>query len=270
VLSKLAQAEARTREAIEGYRFNDAAGALYHFTWNEFCDWYLELAKPLLAGDDAAARSETRATAGWALANLLHLLHPLTPFVTEELWQRRYDAPGGPLIVARWPELPDGLIDAEAEAELDWLIRAISAIRAARSELDVPPAAKLALDVRDAGEATGRRLAEHRQALLRLARLAAIGTGDAPVPAGALQLVVDEATFVLPLGGVVDLEQERRRLGKELAKAQAEIARFDQKLANPKFLDRAPAEVVEEQRLRRAEALQAREKLAAALARIAS
>jgi valyl-tRNA synthetase len=270
VVSKLAQAAARTREALEGYRFNDAANALYHFTWNEFCDWYLELAKPLLAGDDAAAQAETRATAGWALARLLHLLHPLTPFVTEELWQRRYGAPGGPLIAARWPELPEALLDEAAEAEIDWLIRAISAVRAARSELDVPPAAKLALDVRDAGEATRRRLAEHRQALLRLARLAAIGTGDAPVPAGALQVVVDEATFVLPLGGVVDLEQERLRLGKELARAQAEIARFDQKLANPKFLDRAPAEVVEEQRLRRAEAEQAREKLTAALARIAS
>jgi valyl-tRNA synthetase len=270
VVSKLAQAEARTREAIEGYRFNDAANALYQFTWNEFCDWYLELAKPLLAGADAAAQAETRATAGWTLAQLLHLLHPLTPFVTEELWQRRYGAPNGPLIAARWPVLPDALIDAAAEAEIDWLIRAISAIRAARSELDVPPAAKLPLEVREAGATTRRRLAEHRQALLRLARLAAIGTGDAPVPAGALQLVVDEATFVLPLGGVVDLEQERQRLGKELAKAQAELARFDQKLANPRFLDRAPAEVVEEQRLRRAEALQAREKLAAALARIAS
>jgi valyl-tRNA synthetase len=270
VVSKLVQAEARTREALETYRFNDAAGALYAFTWNEFCDWYLELAKPLLAGDDAAARAETRATAGWTLARLLHLLHPLTPFVTEELWQRRYGAPGGPLIGARWPELDAGLIDPAAEAELDWLIRAIGAIRAARSELDVPPAAKLSLEVRDAGADTARRLAEHHQALLRLARLGRIETTAAPVSRGALQVVVDEATFVLPLGGVIDLEQERQRLGKALARAEAEIARFEHKLANPKFVDRAPAEVVEEQRQRRAEAEQTRQKLAAALARIAS
>ena len=126
-LSKLAQAAERTRAAIEGYRFNDAANALYAFTWNEFCDWYLELAKPLLAGGDAVAQAETRATAGFVLAKLLHLLHPLTPFVTEELWERRYGAPGGLLIAAAWPELDAGLIDAEAEAELDWLIRAVTA-----------------------------------------------------------------------------------------------------------------------------------------------
>jgi valyl-tRNA synthetase len=270
VVSKLTQAAARTQEALEAYRFNDAAGALYHFTWSEFCDWYVELAKPLLASNYTSARAETRATAAWVLARLLHLLHPLTPFVTEELWQRRYGAPGGPLIAAAWPELPRALLDEAAEAELDWLLRAIGAIRAARSEVDVPPGAKLPLAVRDAGADTRRRLAEHRPALLRLARLAEIEVGDAPVPQGALQIVVDEATFVLPLGGVIDLEQERQRLGKELAKAEAEIARFDQKLANPKFLERAPAEVVEEQRLRRAEAEQTRQKLGAALARIAS
>jgi valyl-tRNA synthetase len=270
VISKLAQAENRTRAALESYRFNDAANALYHFTWNEFCDWYLELAKPLLGGDDEEAKAETRATAAWTLAQLLHLLHPLTPFVTEELWLRRYGAPGGPLIAASWPELDPALVDGEAEAELDWLIRAISALRAARSELDVPPAAKLKLVVRDASPVTGARLAEHREALLRLARLAEIEVSQEPVPRGSLQVVVDEATFAVPLAGVIDLEQERQRLDRELAKAREELARFDQKLANPKFLDRAPADVVETQRARRAEVEQTRQKLEAALARIAS
>jgi valyl-tRNA synthetase len=270
VISKLAQAENRTRAALESYRFNDAANALYHFTWNEFCDWYLELAKPLLGGDDEDAKAETRATAAWTLAQLLHLLHPLTPFVTEELWLRRYGAPGGPLIAASWPELDPALVDGEAEAELDWLIRAISALRAARSELDVPPAAKLKLVVRDASPVTGARLAEHREALLRLARLAEIETSQEPVLRGSLQVVVDEATFAVPLAGVIDLEQERQRLDRELAKAREELARFDQKLANPKFLDRAPADVVETQRARRAEVEQTRQKLEAALARIAS
>ena len=270
VLSKLAQAARRTEAAIEGYRFNDAANTLYHFTWNEFCDWYLELAKPLFAAGDAAAQAETRATAGFVLAQLLHLLHPLTPFVTEELWQRRYGAPGGPLIAAAWPELDPELLDPDAEAELDWLIRVVTGLRAARNELAVPAAAKLALQVRDAGPTTLARLEEHRDALMRLARLARVEASQAPALRGSLQLVVDEAIFALPLAGVIDLEQERRRLDKELAKAATEIARFDQKLANPKFLDRAPAEVVEEQRSRRAEAEQTLQKLQAARARIAS
>jgi valyl-tRNA synthetase len=270
VIGKLARAAAQTREAIEGYRFNDAAHTLYRFTWAEFCDWYLELAKPLLAGDDPVARAETRRTAGWVLAKLLHLLHPLTPFVTEELWERLFGAPGGPLIVARWPALAAGLIDPEAEAELDWLIKAVGGLRAARSELGVPPAARLDLRVHDAGSATLARLERHREALVRLARLRAVAPAGGTVAKGSLQVVVDEAIFALPLAGVIDLEQEQRRLDRALAKAAAELARFDQKLANPQFLDRAPPEVIEEQRARRADAEQTRDRLAAALARIAS
>ena len=169
-VSKLVQAAARTRAALEGYRFNDAAGALYQFTWSEFCDWYLELAKPSLEANDPARSDETRATAGWVLAQLLHLLHPLTPFVTEELWERRYGAPGGRLIAARWPELPGALADPEAEAELDWLIRVVTGVRAARSELGVPAAARLSLQVRDAGPTTLARLERHGEAIRRLAR----------------------------------------------------------------------------------------------------
>jgi valyl-tRNA synthetase len=269
-VSKLAQAAERTRSSLEGYRFNDAAGALYRFTWDEFCDWYVELAKPLLAGDDEAARAETRACAAWALAQLLHLLHPLTPFITEELWERRYGAPGGPLIAAAWPELGQDLIDAAAEAELDWLIRSIGALRVARNELGVPPAAKLRLEVHDAAPSTRERLARHRDALLRLARLSDVDAREGAPDRGALQVIVDEATFALPVAGVIDLDEERKRLDKELAKAMAELERFDQKLANPKFLERAPADVVEEQRSRRAEVEQTRQKLEAARARIAS
>ena len=177
-VSKLVQAAARTRTALEGYRFNDAAGALYQFTWSEFCDWYLELAKPSLEANDPARSDETRATAGWVLAQLLHLLHPLTPFVTEELWERRYGAPGGRLIAARWPELPGALADPEAEAELDWLIRLVTGLRAARSELGVPAAARLSLQVRDAGPATLARLERHGEAIRRLARCADIEIAD--------------------------------------------------------------------------------------------
>ncbi len=270
VLSKLAQAAGQTQVALESYRFNDAANTLYHFTWNEFCDWYLELAKSLLAGTDTPA-DETRATAGFVLAQLLHLLHPLTPFVTEELWECRYGAPGGLLIGASWPELEGKLIDPEAEAELDWLIRAVTSLRAARNELDVPAAAKLELEVRDASPETVKRLATHGNALSHLARLVGIkAPATGRLARGSLQVVVDEATFMLPLAGVIDLELERARLDKELAKTESEIARFDQKLANPQFLERAPSEVIETQRARRAEAEQTRQKLEAALARIAS
>jgi valyl-tRNA synthetase len=269
-IGKLARAAGHARDSIEGYRFNDAASALYHFTWNEFCDWYLELAKPSLESNDPARLEETRGTAGWVLAQLLHLMHPLTPFVTEELWERRYGAPGGPLIAARWPELPDRLVDRAAEAEIDWLIRLITGLRAARSELGVPAAARLSLQVRDAAATARARLERHGEAIRRLARCATIEIATGPAPRGATQVVVDEATYALPLAGVVDLEQERRRLDRELAKAAAQLERFDQKLANPQFLDRAPAGVIEEQRARRAEVEQTREKLAAARARIAS
>ena len=194
----------------------------------------------------------------------------MTPFVTEELWQRLYGSPGGPLIGAQWPELGAELIDAAAEDELDWLIRTVSALRAARSEVGIPPAVQLTLHVGGAAPETLERVARHDSALVRLARLAAIEPPPDPLPSGSLQVVVDEATMILPLAGVVDLDQERGRLDKALTKAMAEIQRFDQKLANQKFLDRAPPEVIEEQRTRRAEAEQTREKLTAALARIAS
>ena len=204
------------------------------------------------------------------LAQLLHLLHPLTPFVTEELWERRYGAPGGRLIAARWPELPGTLVDPEAEAELDWLIRLVTgcAPRAASSACRRRRAS--ACRSGTPGPTTLARLERHGEAIRRLARCADIEIATGAAPSGAIQVVVDEATYALPLAGVIDLEQERRRLDRELAKAAAELERFDQKLANPQFLDRAPAAVVEEQRARRAEAEQTRQKLAAARARIAS
>ncbi|HET6519032.1 MAG TPA: class I tRNA ligase family protein, partial [Geminicoccaceae bacterium] len=269
IVGETARVAAEVGEALRSYRFNDAALALYRFTWDLFCDWYVELAKPLLTGDDEEAKAETRAAAGWTLAQVLHLLHPMTPFVTEELWDRLFGAPGGMLIAARWPEPPEGLIDAEAAAELDWLIRGITAIRAARTELNVPASARLELRVRDASPLTRGRLARHGEAFRRLARLDGIDPGAATLPAESLQVVVDEATFALPVSGIVDLEAERRRLAREIERAAQEIERYDRKLADARFVDRAPAEVVEEQRARRAQAEQGREKLRAALARIA-
>ncbi len=269
IVSKLAQASRNVRKAFEDYRFNEAASTLYQFTWNEFCDWYVELAKPMLQGEDGPDKVETQKTAAWALARMLHLLHPATPFVTEELWQRRFDSPGGPLIAAAWPAFGDDLLDEAAEAEIDWLVRSIGAIRTARNEVGVPAAAKISLSVHGASDETKARLARHAAAMGRLARLDGIQPSEAAIARGALQVVVDEATFALPLADVIDLDQERQRLDKELSKALADLAKIEKKLTNPQFLDRAPADVVEEQRTRQADMLRNREKLEAALARIA-
>ncbi|MEM7041265.1 MAG: valine--tRNA ligase [Pseudomonadota bacterium] len=270
IVSKLSQASRKTREAFEQYRFNEAASTLYQFTWNEFCDWYVELAKPVLQGDDGPEKTETQKTAAWVLAKMLHLLHPATPFVTEELWERRFGSPDGPLIVAEWPELDDTLLDDAAEAEIDWLVRTIGAIRTARNEVGVPAGAKISLSVHGASQDTKTRLARHAAAMQRLARLAGAEPSDEAIAKGSLQVVVDEATYALPLADVIDLDQERQRLKKELTKVEADLAKIEKKLTNPQFLDRAPTDVVEEQRERRAELERSREKLEAALARIAA
>jgi valyl-tRNA synthetase len=254
--------------ALEAYRFNDAALGLYHFLWATYCDWYVELAKPLLTGDDAAARAETRATAAWTLARALHLLHPIAPFVTEELWLQLFDRPGGLLVDAAWPRLGGELVDASAEAELGWLVRLIGAIRAARSELNIPPGARLTLHQHGASPTTRGWLERHAEAIQRLARIGGIVPDETAVPPQSLVVVVDEATFALPVGEVVDLTTERVRLEREIGKLAAEIDRGRQKLATTDFVARAPAEVIDQQRERLAEAEATRERLAQALRRI--
>jgi valyl-tRNA synthetase len=257
-------------DAIETYRFNEAAAALYHFVWHSFCDWYLELAKPVLSGADEAAKEETRGAAAWALGQILHLLHPVMPFVTEELWtQLGYS--NTQLIGAPWPRLQHLPVDDAAVDEIDWIIRFVSAIRSARSELNVPPGAELDVVIEHASEATRRRIAQHNASVSLLARLRSIEVAADRLPAmprGAIQVVVDEATVVIPLVGVIDLEAERKRLAKEIQKLDAEIGKIDRKLGNAEFLAKAPAEVIEDQRERRADAERAQAKLRMAEARL--
>ena len=266
IVSQLAQLEPRVRAAIEGYRFNEAAHELYQFIWHSYCDWYLEFAKPLLQSDDPAVLAETRATALWTLHRALAMLHPFMPFLTEELWEQS-GADGGMLIAADWPAIDRGLVDGEADGELGWLVEIVARIRAVRGEMNVPPGAKIPLILKGASAETRDRVAEHRVLIDRLARLSDIGFGDA-VPAGSIQDVVGEATIVLPLADVIDLEQERARLQKEIDRADGEIAKIDKKLSNRGFIAKAPATVVEENRERREEAEQARAKLAEALKRL--
>jgi len=266
ILAELGAAGARVGDAIEAYRFNDAANAAYHFVWGTFCDWYLEFTKPILDGADAAAAAETRAATAWVLDQILHLLHPFMPFVTEELWEQLAETRANRLISAAWPDYGEALADPAATDEMRFVIRLISQIRAVRAESNVPPGAKLTLLHRDAGAAEAH-LATHRDLIARLARLSDIAAADA-APAGAVQIVLDEATYFLPLGDVIDLAAERGRLEKEIAKLDGEIARVDKKLANEKFVAKAPEAVVATERARRADAQTAREKTVAALDRL--
>ncbi|MFW5835108.1 MAG: valine--tRNA ligase, partial [Pseudomonadota bacterium] len=267
IVAETAAAAAAATEALEGYRFNDAALALYRFVWDRFCDWYLELAKPLLDAGGPAAE-ETRATAAWVLDRVFHLLHPMMPFVTETLNEQLLGKAPNRLIAAPWPELPDFANDA-AQAEIDWLIDLVGEIRAARAELRVPAAAKLELWAKEADPLTCERLERHRPALERLARLEAIRLGTPEAEGGSLQVVVGAVTFVLPLRGAVDLAAERARLAKEIQKLEKDVRQLDAKLANPQFVAKAPADVVAEQTERRDQGLATLRRLEAARERIA-
>ncbi len=269
IAGKAVETGRQVEEALASYRFNDAANALYVFTWNIFCDWYLEFTKPILTGTDEAAKRETRAVTGWVLSRLLHYLHPIMPFVTEELWEQLDDAKRDPLITASWPAFDETYIDSAAAAEMDWVIRLITEIRAVRSELNVPPKAQVPLILREAAPGVAARLDTHGDLLTRLARLSSIDkTGGGDIR-GAVPIVLDDTTAVLPLAEVIDFDQERARLQREVDKAAGEIDKIDKKLANRKFLDKAPEAVVEEQRERRADYIQLRGKLTAALERLA-
>ncbi len=271
IVSQLAQLEPRVRAAIEGYRFNEAAHELYQFVWHSYCDWYLEFAKPLLQSDDPAILAETRATALWTLHKALTMLHPFMPFLTEELWEQAGPRSGEKgdslLIAADWPAVDRGLVDDAADGELGWLVEIVSRIRAVRGEMNVPPGAKIPLILKDASAETQGRIAGHRALIDRLARLSDIRFGDA-VPVGSIQDVVGEATVILPLADVIDLEQEKARLQKEIGRADGEIAKIDKKLSNRGFIAKAPPDVVEENRERKEEAERARSKLAEALKRL--
>ncbi|MCB1972440.1 MAG: class I tRNA ligase family protein, partial [Geminicoccaceae bacterium] len=230
-------------------------------------DWYVEMAKPAFSGEDEALKVETRSAAAWVLAKVLHLMHPIAPFVTEQLWKELFGREDM-LIRAQWPELPAALVDAQAEAEMRWLIQVVGAIRAARSELNVPASAKLQLEAYGASARTGEWLRRHREALMRLARLEDIVEGAGSVPPNTLQVVVDETTFAMQVADFVDLAAERGRLQKEWGKVEADIMKIEKKLANESFLQRAPESVVEEQRERLESALQAKGRLEAAIERI--
>jgi valyl-tRNA synthetase len=270
ILGEAAKAVAETSAAIESYRFNDAANAAYRFVWSVFCDWCLELAKPVLqTAEPSPAKPETQATIAHVLDTVYALLHPFMPFVTEELWTIKGEAGpprDGVLALGPWPDA-DFPVDAAAEAEIGWVVDLISEIRSVRSEMGVPAAAQPALTlVAPPPElaAVARRWAE---TIRRLARVGDLAFADAP-PSGSLQIVVRGALAAIPVAGILDIAAESARLGKEIAKERGEVAKVDAKLANPDFVERAPEEVVAEHHERREAALARIAKMAAALERL--
>ena len=248
VVGEVIRAQISVTNAIEAYRYNDAAHAIYHFIWRSFCDWYVELAKPVFQSGDISQAQETKAAARWALQEAIKLLHPIMPFVTEELWQ--FIAPNqGFIMNAAWPTFDDAMIDKTADSEIEWLIGLIMEIRSLRAEMNVPASAKLDLLIIDQNKETSTRLPLHQDALMRLARLNKIDPADA-IPEGGIQFVYEDQVMGLPLEGLVDLEAERARLQKEISKAEIEIKKLSGKLSNEGFLSKAPADVVEENKQR--------------------
>ncbi|SEQ84618.1 valyl-tRNA synthetase [Faunimonas pinastri] len=267
ILTEAAEAAAKVTSALEGFRFNDAADAIYHFVWDTFCDWYVELIKPLLGSGDEAAKAETRATAAHVLGLILKLLHPFMPYMTEALWAGLAGSDAGVLALTPWPAAE--FADADAAAEINWLVDLVTSVRSVRSEMNVPPAAKMPLVVIGASALTAERLKRQAPVLERLARLASIEAADA-APKGAAQIILGEATLALPLGGVIDLAAEEGRLSKEIVKVEGEISRLDKKLSNESFVARAPEDVVAAEREKREEYVSSLDKLKIALKRIQS
>ena len=256
--------------AILSYRFNDAANGAYRFVWNIFCDWFLEFAKPVFDGADAAAKAEIKATAAWVLDQILTLLHPFMPFITEELWAltgETGEPRPGVLALAAWPKL-DGLIDPQADSEIGLLVELISAIRSVRSEMNVPPAAFIPLNLIQVSDKMTGVTNRYAGLLKRLARLSDVTALAAP-PKGSVQLVLRGDVVCLPLAGIIDIAAETARLGKEKARALDDIARVDNKLGNANFVARAPEEVIEGEKEKREEASERLKRVEEALARLA-
>lgn len=271
IRGEVAKANTAVTSALEACAFDDAANALYKFIWNVFCDWYLELAKPILNGDDQAATDEIRAVTAWVLDQAMIMLHPAMPFLTEELWQQT----GGPetgnvmLMTANWPVFGAAAIDAAADDEINWLIDMISEIRSIRSEMNVPGSARVPLSLLGASDITRGRINTHEDLILFLGRVSDVKVSDS-APAGSVPFVAGEATAHLAIAEFIDIKAEEARLTKGIADFDKTIDGVRRKLDNPEFVRKAPEEVIEENRERLADAENGKAKLAVALERLKS
>jgi len=267
IVAKAREATMQVTENLNNYRFSDAANAVYQFVWGSFCDWYIEMSKPVFYGSDDTAKSETRATFAWVLDRILLILHPFMPFITTELWNNTAKR-DTKLLHMPWPK--SETIDTAALNDIDWTIDLISSIRSLRAEMNLPAAAKLTVYLRDASADSQHNINTFNGIICSLARLETLSAYDGEVTADMAQSVFKEATLLLPLKGVVDFAAERERLNKELDGLNKNLEGYARKLGNPSFVERAPAAVVEEEKRRQAEALENKAKVESALARIAN
>ncbi|MEO1361689.1 MAG: valine--tRNA ligase, partial [Pseudomonadota bacterium] len=268
IIGELYKCTSAVSEAIEDYRFNDAASAAYQFTWDVLCDWYLELSKPILSGDDAAARAETQAVLGWVLEQTFITLHPFMPFITEVLWEQTSDRDAF-LMQQSWPGLDRQFEDQVAADELGWVLRIISQIRSVRSDVNVPAGAKVPVSLIGANDRTAHCVEAHRDVIMRMARLEEFELADT-APAGAVKTVLDEATVALEIADLIDASEEVARLDKQLGKLTGEITGLEKRLGNEAFVAKAPPEVVAEQRERLTDLQGTRDKLSVAREQLAA
>lgn len=266
IMSEVGKAAAGVTTAMEAFRFNDAADAIYHFTWGTFCDWYVELVKPVFWGEDEAAKQETRAVAGWVLDQILVLLHPFMPFITEELWHATRSDRSTDLILGSWPG--EIAFDDVAADEVNWVIKFISEVRSTRAEMNVPAGAKATALVVGASDQTRARISNWQDMIGRLARLESLEIVASADSKGSAQLVVDEATIYLPLADLMDVEAEQARLQKNLDKLSKEAGSLKGRLSNEKFLAKAPEHVVAEAKEQLVDLEAQADKLKAALDRL--
>ena len=251
ILGEVVQVAADVEAALAAFRFNDAASALYHFTWGMFCDWYLEFTKPVLTGEDAGAAAETRAITGFVLRELLKLLHPLMPFITEELWEKFDFGRGQMLIVTAWPALDSRLIDAAAKAETDWVIRLVSRVRSLRAEYDIPAGEPLGVELLGLRPQDLARLQQHESKIRRLGWLAAIETTEGALVAKKLVEEVFEGARLRIAVDSIDIAGQRQKFEKKIARSEKALSEIDQRLGNPQFMLKAEAEIIETLRERR-------------------
>lgn len=268
IVAKAKEATKEVTDNLNNFRFSDSANSVYQFVWGSFCDWYIEMIKPILYGDNEAEKAETRATFAWVLDRILVILHPFMPFITTELWNNTSDNRATKLIHAPWPKAEK--IDTDAMNEIDWAIDLISAVRSLRAEMNLPAGAKLTVYLKDGNTASCRNLEHFNTIICSLARLEKIEcfAEGAEISKDMVQSVFKEAVLLLPLKGVVDFAAEKERLQKELEGLNKNLEGYARKLENPSFVDRAPAAVVEEEKRRQAEALENKAKVEAALERI--
>ncbi|MEM9044326.1 MAG: valine--tRNA ligase, partial [Pseudomonadota bacterium] len=267
VIGETVRVSKAVHKALEEFRFNEAAGALYNHIWGTFCDWYLELSKPLLQGEDAAAKAETQATMAWALDQCLVLLHPIMPFITEELW-KNLSKRDKMLVHGDWPDLSDDLIDPVADGEIGWVVKLIEEIRSVRVQMNVPAGAKIEIVLTGHDPAAAMKLLRNSQLIQRLARLSECAVAE-HAPEGSVTIPMEDCSVNLPLAGVIDVAVEQARLEKSFVKLEKEIKGLQGKLGNEAFLAKAPEHVVDEQRDRLASAEGEAQKLRDALTRLA-